>query len=186
MNIFKDVTVTSNYFPGVKTWSIPESALLDSLNEMARDGIAGREGITLWLGRRIKGLAEVTHLVALRGPGVIKRPDFLRIKPWLVNEVSDVAIELGIALVGQIHSHGPGYGTDLSIVDRHFGITVPYYLSLVAPDYATRPSMRLGDCGVHVFEPSFGYRRLAPAEAEERIHLVRGVRLPFTVVGAEE
>jgi len=174
-----------SFFTPVSTWHLPASALAESLREMARDGLLGNEGVALWLGRRGNGRAEVTHLVAPRGPGVIKRPDHLVLQPKLVNEATDLAIELGVVLVGQIHSHGELYGTDLSYADRTFGITVPYFLSLVAPDYALRPQTRLEDCGVHVFEPGTGFRRLSPAEVSRRIVLVAGGSVPLITVGEE-
>jgi hypothetical protein len=152
---------------------------------MARDGLLGNEGVALWLGRRGNGRAEVTHLVALRGRGVIKRPDQLVLQPQLVNDVTDLAIKLGVTLVGQIHSHGKLYGTDLSYADRTFGITVPYFLSLVAPDYALRPQTRLEECGVHLFEPGVGFRRLPPAELSRRVFLVSGDPIPLLTVGEE-
>ena len=161
-----------SFFAPVNTWQIPETALVASFQEMARDGIRGVEGVALWLGRRGNGQAEVTHVIALRGPGVIKRADQLVIQPTLVNEVTDLAVELGLILVGQIHSHGELYGTDLSYADRTYGICVPYYLSLVAPDYALRPRTRLGDCGIHVFEPGHGFCRLSVAEIEQRLQLI--------------
>ena len=88
------------FFPRVENWQIPESAIIDSFSEMSLDGEVGNEGITLWLGHRRNGQAEITHLVCLRGQGVIKRPDLLIIESWLLNDVTDVAIELGVALVG--------------------------------------------------------------------------------------
>lgn len=171
------------FFPTVESWRIPESAMVDSLHEMARDGAAGNEGIALWLGRRHSKKAEVTHLVALRGPGVLKQPDLLIVESWLLNDVADVTIELGVTLVGQIHSHGDGYSTDLSFTDRRYGIAVPYYLSLVAPDYAMKEGTGIADCGVHVFEPGVGYRCLLPVEIAQRIHIVSGPRLPMITVG---
>ncbi|MCI0464147.1 MAG: hypothetical protein L0Z62_45010 [Gemmataceae bacterium] len=171
------------FFGPVKTWRIPEPALAASLQEMARDGALGDEGVALWLGRRGGGEAEVTHVVALRGPGVIKRPDQLVIQPSLVNEVTDLAIELGVVLVGQIHSHGELFGTDLSYADRTFGITVPYFLSLVAPDYALRPRTRLEECGVHVFEPGHGFRRLSVPEVAQRLHLIPDASTRVLTVG---
>ena len=173
------------FFAPVNTWSIPEPALAASLQEMARDGVRGDEGVALWLGRRSEGWAEVTHVVALRGPGVIKRPDQLVIQPALVNEVTDLAIELGLVLVGQIHSHGELYGTDLSYADRTYGIRVPYYLSLVAPDYALRPQTRLEDCGVHIFEPGRGFHRLSMAEVGERLSVVAAGSVPVLTAGEE-
>jgi proteasome lid subunit RPN8/RPN11 len=174
-----------SFFTPISTWRIPASAMAQSLREMARDGLLGSEGVALWLGRRGNGQAEVTHLVALRGPGVIKRPDQLVIQPQLVNDVTDLAVELGLVLVGQIHSHGDLYGTDLSYADRNFGIKVPYFLSLVAPGFALRPGTRMEDCGVHVFEPGSGFRRFSPSEVARRILVVSGASLPLLTVGEE-
>ncbi len=173
------------FFPRVDCWCIPEIALADSLREMARDGAYGNEGIVLWLGRRRDGEATVTHLVALRGPGIVKRPDLINIEPWLLNEVTDVTIDLGVALIGQIHSHGRHHGIGLSITDRTRGIAVPYYLSVVAPNYATKPGTQIEDCGVHVYEPNIGYRRLAGAEASQRLHVGTGFEVPLILVGEE-
>lgn len=173
------------FFTPIRTWSIPGSTLAESFREMARDGIDGNEGVALWLGQRRDGHAEVTHVVALRGPGVIKRPDQLVIEAHLLNDVTDLAIELNAVLVGQIHSHGELFGTDLSYADHTFGIRVPYYLSLVAPDYALRPETRLEDCGIHLFEPGFGFRRFSTTEAGARIRIVPSPPIPVLTVGEE-
>jgi hypothetical protein len=176
--------MTATFFPPVRGWRIPERAVAGSLAELARDGREGMEGIALWLGRRRDGDAEVTHLVALRGPGVTKRPDLLRIEPWLLNDVTDVAIDLGVSLVGQIHSHGRAW-VDLSWTDRADGVAVPHYLSVVAPWFGLRPGTRLVDCGVHVFEPSQGWRRLPASEVEVRLRVDPGARAPVITVGQE-
>jgi proteasome lid subunit RPN8/RPN11 len=177
--------MNDQYFPAVRRWILPEAALRDSLLEMARDGAHRHEGCALWLGRRQDGVADITHLIGLRGPGIVKRPDYLNIERWLFNEVADAAIALGLSVVGQIHSHGPGYGTNLSPVDRTGGIAIPYYLSVVAPDYALRPNTGLTDCGVHVFEPKHGYRRLGPEEILTRLCLSSGPQVPMTLVGKD-
>ncbi len=173
------------FFPRVKCWRIPEITFAASLREMAHDGSQGNEGIALWLGRRHDGEATVTHLVALRGSGIVKQPDLLIIEPWLLNEVTDLTVKLGVALVGQIHSHGDWHGVDLSFTDRTRGIAVPYYLSVVAPLYAMDPNTHIGDCGVHMYEPGIGYRKLSPAEIHERLHLTNGPAVPFITVGTE-
>lgn len=175
-----------SYFPAIKKWIIPESAIIDSFKEMARDGKSGNEGITLWLGKRSEGHAQVTHLVALRGSGIIKKPAVLIIEPDLFNSVTDITIELNVALIGQIHSHGPWHGTDLSVTDMRYGLSVPFYLSVVAPDYALKTKSDLSSCGVHVFEPGTGYRRLPPWEAHDRIQIIKGSKLPFLTVGEEK
>jgi hypothetical protein len=173
----------STRFPAVKEWCFSDTVLPDSIGEMAEDGFSGNEGVVLWLGHRHRGKAEVTHLVALQGSGVTKLPDFLHIDASLLNDVTDIAIDLGVCLIGQIHSHGQLHGTSLSFTDITCGIAVPFYLSVVAPDYALRPATAWKDCGVHVFESVTGYRRFSPAEIGRRIHVVSGNRPPMLRVG---
>jgi len=174
-----------SFFPRVDKWVIPKSALADSIREMARDGRKGNEGVMLWLGRRQGGCAEITHLVALCGSGVIKEPDRLIITSGLLNQVTDLAIELGVVLVGHIHSHGPGHGNGLSFTDRKFGICVPYYLSVVASNYAMEGNTGVSDCGVYVYDPELGFQRMPHDELRKRIILVSKPRLPVLVVGQE-
>lgn len=172
-----------NYFEPIKKWRLPECALTESFREMARDGKKGNEGIVLWLGRRTKKEATISHLVLLRGPGVIKRPNFLRIESWLLNEVTDITIDLGVSIIGQIHSHGSLCGIDLSPTDRTYGLAVPYYLSIVAPDYAMRKNTQISECGVHVFKKNIGYYRLSGKEVLRAIIITPNKKLPQLIVG---
>jgi len=177
--------VTRNYFPPVNAWTIPQDVFLRSLEEMAVDGRTGDEGVALWLGRRKDGRASISHVVGLRGPGVHRGPASLEIEPSLFNEVADLAIAHEVALVGQIHSHGVGWSTDLSPIDRTGGLLVPHYLSVVAPDYALRPETGIADCGVHVFEPGRGYRRLSQEEVADKVEVVPGGTALFLTAGQE-
>jgi hypothetical protein len=149
-----------NFFPKVETWSVPETLLQASLAEMSQDGVRGNEGICLWLGTREGGIARIDTLVSLRGPRIHKSPANIQIEPELMRDVHHAAQELGLVLVAQIHSHGEYYGIDLSPVDLLYGISVPYFLSIVAPDYAMNPKTSWDDCGVHIFLPGKGYIRL--------------------------
>ena len=173
----------TSFFPPVDRWHLPQAALDASYREMARDGQAGTEGVALWLGNREASTGRITHVVGLRGPGVLKRRDLLRIEPWLFNDLADLLLELGVCLVGQIHSHPPGCSTDLSPTDREYGIKAPDYLSLVAPDFAARPTACVEDCGVHVFDPGTGYRRMPPDEIAARICVESHIAVPFLIVG---
>jgi len=170
------------YYPQVDEWLIPEEALSLSFQEMARDGLRGNEGIALWLGERKGGHATVSHVLALRGRGVIKRPDFLSISPDYMNAITDFAIGQDLVLVGQIHSHGPLHGVNLSPTDTQFGVQVPGYLSIVAPDYALRPPQGVDYCGVHVFDFGQGYRRLSLAEVVQRVKVTKGPAVRMSVV----
>src|SRR5262245_19086266 len=108
-------------YSNVKAWCIPRAAVQQSFEEMAMDGRKGDEGIMLWLGSRQDGTVMITDLVALRGPRIQKSPARIDIDATLLNDVTDLAMMLEKSLVGQIHSHGPLHGVDLSWVDRTFG-----------------------------------------------------------------
>jgi hypothetical protein len=176
--------MTNPYFSDIESWHIPEMLIADALDEMAIDGRQGNEGIALFLGRDKDRDAEVTHLMKLRGPGLEKYPDQINIHSSLLNDVTDVAISNKVRLIGQVHSHGPGYGIGLSYTDRAYGIKTPFYLSLVAPDYALS-SAPLRSWGVHVFMEKQGYVQLDAAEAGRRLRIVPGVSVPVITVGVE-
>ncbi|WP_292364409.1 hypothetical protein [Mesorhizobium sp.] len=148
--------------------------------EMAPDGARGCEGVALWLGRRLAGVVTVTHVIGLRGPGVIRRPDFLSISPELLDDVTDIAIAKDAYLVGQVHSH-PGSWVDLSDLDKRSGIRAPGYLSVVAPHFASDPATPPGRCGFHVFNGA-RWRRLAWWERPWRVVITAG-EVPLILVG---
>lgn len=167
----------------IKRWEIPAKALEFSCSEMAIDGQQGNEGVALWLGQRQAGISKVCAVAVLRGPGIIKRPALLNINANLMNEVTDAAIDRNLTLVGQIHSHGTHFGTDLSLTDRRYGVLVSDYLSVVAPDYALRPVTRIEDCGVHVYRSDIGYVRLTPAEVASRVIVTNEQEASILTIG---
>jgi len=99
------------------------------------------------------------------------------------NDVADVTIALGLVLIGQIHSHGPGWPLDLSPTDRTYGPAFPWYLSVVAPNYGLRSGIQIQECGVHVFETGSGYRRLALEEIRDRIHVLPDRSVDTVTIG---
>jgi len=174
--------VSSAFFPGVRRWVIPADALEASFAEMRADGRErGTEGIALWLGDRERD-ARITHVVLLRGAGVMREPDYVRVSDALLNDVTDEAIRIGVTLVGQVHSHGPLAGADLSWIDRNGGVRVPFYVSVVAPAYAAG-ACEIATCGVHVVEPPVGWRRLGASEVAARMLVVPGAAEVITVGG---
>ena len=128
------------------------------------------------------GVAEGARLEHPHEPGEHRGRHLLREGGQLL----EAAIDLGVSLIGQIHSHGPGYGVDLSPTDRMYGVAVPYYLSLVAPDYAVRPYTPLTECGVHVLQPGRGFRRLTTREINSRFELTQGKLPPLIVIGESQ
>lgn len=174
-------------------WILPQAALDRSYEELAADGARDREGIALW-----GGIAEtcargdavrITHIILLRGPGVVRGMGYIGISPELLNEVTDAlaALDGDVYLVGQIHGHPPLASTDLSDVDIAYGIRTPQYLSVVAPNYGMAPAARLVECGIHVFESRVGWRRFTRAEVSARVEVPSSTNADVTclTVGAE-
>lgn len=157
----------SLYTP-IARWNVPDNVLRDSIAAMAADGRRGNEGFVLWLGRVTGEGATITHLVTLPDRWVRKNPQYLEVAPDALSALLDVAEPLEISLIGQIHSH-PGTYVDLSIPDRRYGISAPYYLSVVAPFYAQRPETQWAECGVHQFLPDAGFYRLSQSEVSRRV-----------------
>ena len=162
----------------VLRWILPQTALDHSYAELAADGARHREGIVLWAGRSAcdgdkRPVARITHVLLLRGPGVRRGFGYISIAPELLNDVTDALAAGGddLYVVGQIHGHPPGVPTDLSDVDIAYGIRTPQYLSVVAPDFGMSSPARIEDCGVHVFEPHAGWRRLASSEVAARLDI---------------
>jgi len=172
-----------NYFPKTNSWVIPEAALKRSKDEMAVDGEQGNEGTCLWLGIKENNVAKLTHVVLLRGDGVRKGPANVEISPELMREVHEKARALHVILIGQIHSHGQYYGVDLSLTDHRYGVQVPYFLSIVYPDYAQTESTTIIDCGVHIFLPRQGYVRLSEEDIADRILITAAAEVEILTVG---
>lgn len=162
-------------------WLLADGLLPAALEELAIDGARGREGVAFLLGRHHDRDGHITHLVVLRCNRLVKTENHLQIPPALMNEVTDHVIAQEGVLLGQIHSHGPGYGVDLSYPDHFFGIRAPGFLSLVAPDFGMRRGTRLEDCGVHVFDEPHGFRRMAVAEIRSRFGDLLGTRAAVLV-----
>ena len=166
----------------VERWDVPERLIEASIREMAPDGLRGCEGIVLWLGKVSAGVATIEHLVGLTGALIVKLPDQLRIDPDLFNQVADFSEARELTLVGQIHSH-PETFVNLSHTDVTYGVSAPHYLSVVAPHYAQDPGSDWKDCGVHVYEPKRGFRRLRAGEVAKRIRRLPGADAPLTRLG---
>lgn len=173
-------------FPRIPArWQVPSAAIQHSMAEMAMDGNRGCEGIAMWLGHVQDDIAIITHIAVLRGPRIKKTSHQIVISADLVNDLTDVTIDLNVMLIGQIHSHGPLYGTRLSETDKRFGVVAPGYLSAVAPNYAMDSSIGIDEVGFHVFEAG-GWRRLDASEARDRIVILGEPEVAVVVAGHEE
>lgn len=166
----------------ITSWKMPGNVLSESIRLMSPDGRKGNEGIVMWLGRIQAGIGTVTHLVAFEDNLLCKRPDYLQIPSAVMNAVADISEKMGVVLIGQIHSH-PGNFVDLSMADRRYGISAPYYLSVVAPYYAQKPDTNWRQCGVHQFVTHLGFRRFSADETARRISVMPAQMSKIVMLG---
>lgn len=171
-----------SHFSLISSWELPHRAFVLSLEEMARDGVHGNEGVAFWLGTHHGEQARISLVVAARGPDVIKGPELLVIGAETMNSLTDICIERRLVLVGQIHSHGDTW-VDLSHTDRRDGFKSHSYLSAVAPCYARRKDTKVSMCGFHVCAANSVFHRLTPPEITTRISMPADVSVDFKVVG---
>ncbi len=149
-------------------WYLPSSLLSQSIITMRPQGRIGNEGLAFWFGVEDKNNLVVSHIVEVFGSGFITTPLHMSLSSNAMIKLTNLAEELGVFLIGQIHSH-PGNFIDLSEVDKRLGIRIQDYLSVVCPYYAQRDMADLNEFGFHVFENN-SYRRMPNNEVLTRIY----------------
>jgi hypothetical protein len=172
----------NRFFPAIQRWNIPLSAWHAAFCEMAIDGRLGNEGTAFWIGKRENGVANVTSLAIIRGNGIHKRPDLIVIADVIMHQLTDVISGSKNCVLGQIHSHGISYGVDLSKTDREHTLSVPGFISIVAPNFALEIAPPAA-CGIHVYESDTGFRRFTSDETQHRIVLSNTSFGPIVTVG---
>ena len=150
-----------------RNWSLPRNLLAESISIMRPHGASGNEGLGLWFGTEHGAGAAVTHIVEVYGSGFQTTPLYMSLSLRAMSLLTDLAEQLDVILIGQIHSH-PGRLLELSRLDEEHGIRSLDYLSVVCPYYAQRDLHDFNDCGVHVFEER-AYRRLSPGEVTRQL-----------------
>lgn len=163
----------------VTAWAIRRSVLEQTIAALQEDGKRGREGIVFWIGTRQNGRAEIRAAIVPAGPGVVKRPDFLRVSDRVMAAISELLDPPHSVLVGQIHTHR--LGVRHSPVDDKYIIDTPGYLSVVVDRYALVPSLDPGTWGVHAGQGR-GFRLLSPQEARASLSITEGGAADVRVV----
>ncbi|MBX9572173.1 MAG: hypothetical protein K2X77_24985 [Candidatus Obscuribacterales bacterium] len=174
-----------SYYTPITSWTVPKHGWYKAFEEMEDDGRQGNEGTCFLVGSRKDEIARITDLAFLRGPGIEKHPDLITISDDLIHELALKIAGSDRCILGQIHSHGINYSTNLSQTDHRYTMRVPGFLSIVAPNYA-QEIVTPEECGVHVFETSYGFRRMQPQEARVRLNIVLDEDCGLIYVGGTE
>lgn len=162
----------STQYPPTDVWRLPRALLEETFAALRHDGGRGLESIVFWAGSQRAGAATITLGVALDGPGITKRPDFLRVSEDVMAQVAELLDPPSVVLLGQAHTHFRG--TDHSPTDDRFIIDTPDYLSVVIEDFALDARPLPVTWGVHV-GTGHGFRRLGSDEVLTRVLVQEGV-----------
>src|SRR5207249_2957147 len=126
------------------------------------------EGIVYLAGRELQG--ESVALCAL-SPSAMTSFGSFETNSDANAAVIRVLADLGLTLVGQVHSH-PGEWVDHSLGDDA-GAMVRFkgYWSLIVPWFARKGMLPLSRCGVHVYQDG-QFSRLSAAAVRSRIRVI--------------
>ena len=155
---------------GVRTVAVPKALAIEAYDHLRKVGRQGLEGFALWAGTIDGEITRVTHTIipaqqgrrSATGVSVSVGPDELhRINVW--------AYEHQVRLIAQIHSHPTdAYHSDTD--DAYAVVTTAGSLSLVFPDFASRP-FSLDDCAVYQLTPEGRWSMLSVVEVLKLIKI---------------
>lgn len=149
---------------------VPHGCVDEVHSHLRAVGRDGHEGFGLWAG--IQGGERFTvtkalipaqrHIRTADGVCVIVGPEELhRINVWLYREK--------LTLIAQIHSH-PGRAYHSSTDDAYAVATTVGCLSLVVPDFATRP-FEMRSTATYRLDAAARWREIRPNDAARLIHI---------------
>lgn len=135
--------------PFIRTYWVPRWVLDRSWQTLRQDGLKKVESTLLWGGRRFGDDAVVLAALYPCGHDVALERGFVHVGSDTTAEMGRWLRAHGLAALIQVHTH-PGAWTGHSRTDDDFPIASSEgFVSLVWPDFATRPVHRIEDLGVH-------------------------------------
>lgn len=149
-------------------FAINESVIAQSECWLRSPRWRGRESIVYWTGVKRDDLWLVTTVIKPRA--VTTRGSF-RTSGEDNARVVEFLSQAGLALLGQVHTHGGGYVEHSVGDDEDAFMPKENMISIVVPEYGRRGMRPLDRCGVHRYE-SGRFRRLQPAEIDADVCIV--------------
>lgn len=134
---------------------VPIEAIEASLEAIQRIGAGTREVALFWLGD-VETVAVATVVLPV-GPGVQWEPLSLRLAEAWMLRLAELCEELGVVVLGAVHSHP--VAAFMSGIDRDAFFHAPDFVSVVIPDYGrTRVEDAASTWAVFVGLPGNGWR----------------------------
>lgn len=157
-------------FSDIEVVLVPRTVLDDGQQFLRAAGVAGKEGMVLWAGKKNGATFSVTLLVIPQQRGIrtsdgvcviIDAPELQRLNLELYRS--------GLQLIAQVHSHPQAaYHSE---TDDEFAIArIIGSLSLVVPNFAIRP-FSLSDCAVYRLSATGVWEDISGAPAIRMIRI---------------
>lgn len=157
-------------FLDIESLIVPRSIIQDGHHFLRIAGATGREGLVLWTGRREGVRFVVTELVIPEQQGIRTNDGVcVIIEGKALARLNADLYKRQLQLIAQIHSH-PGAAYHSSTDDEYAIATKVGCLSLVVPDFASRP-FSLTECASFRLSPAGQWDELSTIEVSRLIHV---------------
>ena len=149
---------------------VPQSCADSTQHDLRDCGRSGNEGLVVWSGTQEGDVFYVRTVTvpeqrAIRTGGgvcvVVEGPGLHRLNVWLHKN--------GERLIAQVHSH-PTDAYHSEMDDHYAVVTASGSLSLVVPDFASRP-FSVSDCAVYRLTAQGGWREISTKLAASLISI---------------
>ncbi len=154
--------------PGCPVFAIGESVIEQSERWLKSPPWRGRESIVYWAG--VKRADVWMVLTAIKPRATTTRGSFDTSAADNAQVIEFLA-QSGLALLGQVHTHGGSYVDHSAGDDADAFMPKENSLSIVVPHYGRQGMRPLHRCGVHRYE-SGRFRRLATLEIDVDVCIV--------------
>ncbi|MFC1589728.1 hypothetical protein ACFL3P_05620 [Pseudomonadota bacterium] len=157
-------------FVSVDNVIIPQSVIQGGHQFLRDVGATGREGLVLWIGQKDGATFNVTELVIPEQRGIRSNDGVCVVIEG--NALARLNVDLykrQLQLIAQVHSH-PGAAYHSPMDDEYAIATKLGCLSLVVPDFATRP-FSLAECASYRLSTDGEWMELSTDETNRLIHI---------------
>jgi hypothetical protein len=157
-------------FLGIEVVVVPRSVIKDGHHFLRVAGATGREGLVLWIGQKEGTTFNVTELVIPEQRGIRTSDGVcVIIEGDALARLNVDLYKRQLQLIAQVHSH-PGAAYHSSTDDEYAIATKVGCLSLVVPDFATRP-FSLSECASYRLSVDGEWIELSSGETSSLIHI---------------
>jgi len=172
----------STPYPEIQSWVLPKAAITATLAGVRPAGDVGVESGVFWMGTRDRE-SRVSHVLQVKGKGVVERPYQWRIAPEVFGSACDWAKPQALTLLAIVHIHLADGCPEMSWTDRNCSVQVPGILAVIIGNRGRQADPR--EWGWFVYE-NRQYRKLASREVALRVDLTSTAAVGEARVAAEK